>query len=129
MQFAALVVVVLFAAWIAGAGIFAIARPRAARAAIARFATSHRVNLVEQAGRALAGAALVVRAPHSLTPALFVWGGWFIVASAVLLAVLPLRWHSGYALWWSRHLPSWAARAAGIVALALAAGLARSALG
>lgn len=129
MQLAALVVVFLFSAWIAAAGVFALARPSAARAAIGRFAASNRVNLIEQAGRALAGAALVVRAPQALTPALFAWGGWFLVATAVMLAVLPLRWHAQYAVWWSKNLPLWAARAGGIAALALAAGLARSAVG
>lgn len=129
MQFAALLVVLVFALWIAGAGLFALVRPRQARAAIGRFASSQRVNLVEQAGRGLAGAALVVRAPEALTPALFQWFGWVMVVSAVLLAALPLRWHAGYAQWWSRNLPLWAARAGGVVALTLAGFLARSAWG
>lgn len=129
MQFAALLVVLVFALWIAGAGLFALVRPAQARAAIGRFASSQRVNLIEQAGRGLAGAALVVRAPEALTPALFHWFGWVIVVSAVLLAVLPLRWHAGYAQWWSRNLPLWAARAGGVAALALAGFLARSAWG
>lgn len=129
MQSAAFLAVLVFALWIAGAGLFALVRPAQARAAIGRFASSQRVNLVEQAGRGLAGAALVMRAPEALTPALFTWLGWFIVVSAVLLAVLPLRWHAGYAQWWSRNLPLWAARAGGVAALALAGFLARSAWG
>jgi hypothetical protein len=129
MQFAALLVTLVFALWIAGAGLFALVRPAQARAAIGSFASSQRVNLLEQAGRGLAGAALVVRAPEALTPALFHWFGWFIVVSAGLLAVLPLRWHAGYAQWWSRNLPLWAVRVGGVVALALAGFLARSAWG
>lgn len=127
MQFAALPVVLAFALWIAAVGLFAVVRPAHARAAIGRFASSHRVNLIEQAGRGLAGAGLVLRAPEALTPAIFFWFGWAIVISALLLAVLPLRWHAGYARWWSRNLPLWAARAGGVAALALAVFLARSA--
>lgn len=129
MQLAALLVVLVFALWIAGAGLFALIRPVRARAAIWLFASSHRVNLIEQVGRGLAGAGLVVRAPEALTPTLFHWFGWIIVISAALLAVLPLRWHAGYAQWWSRNLPLWAARTGGVVALGLAGVLARSAWG
>lgn len=129
MQLAALLVVLLFAAWIAGVGLFALARPAQARAAIGRFASSHRVNLIEQAGRGLAGAGLILRAPEALTPVMFFWFGWTIVVSALLLAVTPLRWHAGYAQWWSRNLPLPMTRAAGVVALALAVFLARSATG
>jgi hypothetical protein len=129
VQLAALFVVLGFAVWIAGAGLFALVRPVRARAAIGLFASSHRVNLIEQAGRGLAGAGLVVRAPEALTPVLFHWFGWMIVVSAALLAVLPLRWHAGYAQWWSRNLPLWAARAGGAAAVGLAAALARSAIG
>ncbi|ANY19229.1 hypothetical protein A6F68_00700 [Tsuneonella dongtanensis] len=129
MQAIALVLVLLFALWIAGAGVFALARPAAARSAIGRFASSHRVNLIEQAGRGIAGAALNVRAPAAWTPDLFTVAGWAIVVTSVLLAVLPLRWHAAYAQWWSRNLPFWAVRLAGVAALALAGGLARAAIG
>jgi hypothetical protein len=129
MQLAALIVVILFAFWIGGAGAYALARPTKARAAIGQFASSHRVNLIEQALRGLAGAALVVRAPEAITPAVFHWAAWNIVVTAVLLAILPLRWHAGYAQWWSRNLPLPLLKVGGVVALALAGVLARAALG
>lgn len=129
MQSIALCLVLLFALWIAGAGIFAIVRPLGARAAIGRFASSHRVNLVEQLGRGCAGAALIVRAPQSLAPEVFTIAGWAIVASSIALLVIPLRWHAGYAQFWSRSLPAFVVRLLGIVALALAALLGRAAIG
>ena len=74
-------------------------------------------------------AALVVRAPEAITPPVFHWAGWIIVVTAVLLAILPLRWHAGYAQWWSRNLPLPLLKVGGVVALALAGVLARAALG
>lgn len=129
METGALVIVLLFASWIGVAGVFALWKPGTARSTIGQFASSQRVNLIEQVGRGLAGAGLIVRAPASLAPSLFFWGGWAILVSAAVLAVMPLRWHAGFAQFWSRALPLWAVRAAGVAALAIAATLGRAAIG
>ena len=129
MQTAALVIVLLFAFWLAGVGVLALARPVTAKAAIGKLASSHRVNLVEQAARILVGAGLVVRAKASLTPEFFAGFGWIMIASSALLAVLPLRWHAAFAQRMARDLPVWTVRGAGIVALGMCAGFARSAIG
>lgn len=52
-----------------------------------------------------------------------------IVATALALAVIPLRWHAGYAQWWSRNLPLSALRLGGVAAIALAFALGRAGLG
>ena len=129
MQAAAIAIVLAFAAWLAGVGIFALFRPVLARTAIGKFASSHRINLIEQAARIAAGAGLVVRAPFSLTPEIFAIFGWIMIVSSVLLAVLPLRWHAAFAQRMARDLPVWAVRAAGIVALAMSVAFTLSALG
>lgn len=129
MQAAALVIVCAFALWIAAAGVVALARPVVAREWIGRFATSHAVSFAEQAWRGLAGAALILRGPVSLSPALFAIAGWIMVISAAALAIVPLRWHAGYAKFWSRHLPLPLVRLAGVAGLLAALGLAASAVG
>lgn len=123
MQIAALTVIFAFALWLAVAGIAGLVRPVTARGWIARFATSQPINIAEQAWRGLAGTALIVRAPLSASPAIFGFAGWILVASAAVLIVLPLRWHAGYAIWWSRNLPLIMVRMAGVGALAAAIGL------
>ncbi len=75
MSVIALAIIVVFAMWIAGIGLFALVRPTSARAKIAQFATNWQVNLIEQLGRGAAGAALVIRAPDALTPVAFTWAG------------------------------------------------------
>ena len=123
MQIAALALIVAFALWLAAAGVAGLVMPKMARGWIGRFATSQRINIAEQTWRGLAGAALIVRAPFSATPQGFGIAGWIMVASAAALLVVPLRWHAGYAIWWSRHLPLSIVRMAGLGALGLAAGL------
>lgn len=129
MQFAALLLVLAFAAWVAAGGLAGIAKPALARAWIGRFASSHGINIAEQAWRGLAGAALIVRAPLSLSPAAFTVAGWVMVVSSGLLLLVPLRWHAAYARFWSRKLPLGAVRIAGWAALGFAIAVAVSAFG
>lgn len=123
MQTAALAIIVLFALWIAAGSAMAILRPALARAWIGRFASSHAVNWAEQAWRGLAGAALLVRAGASRAPELFTVAGWMVLASALALLIVPLRWHAGYAQYWSRRLPLLVLPIAGAAGLAMAGAL------
>ena len=52
----------------------------------------------------VAGLALISRAEVSKLPIFFHVSGLFVVASSVVLLIIPLRWHAGYAIWWSRKL-------------------------
>jgi hypothetical protein len=79
-------------------------RPRLALHLLSRTAANHRVNLAEQVPRLLAGAAMFIRSTFSEAPLLFEAGGAFIVLTSAALLVIPLRWHSGYAIWWSERL-------------------------
>lgn len=47
-----------------------------------------------------------------------------LLASSAALLVIPLRWHSGYAEWWSRNMPLPAVRMAGLAGMVLAGGVA-----
>lgn len=129
VQLVALAIVCAFALWVAAGSAVAVLRPERARSWIARFATSHAINIAEQAWRGLAGAALVVCAPEALWPEPFRIAGWVLIGSAALLLVVPLRWHSGYALWWSRNLPLAAVRIAGVTGIAMAGTAVAGALG
>ena len=129
MQSAAVIVICAFALWVAAGSAVAIFRPAKARGWIARFATSHGINIAEQAWRGLAGAALVVRAPEALWPEAFRIAGWVLIASSAVLLIVPLRWHAGYAVWWSLNLPLAAVRIAGVAGFALAVALVAGALG
>jgi len=96
--------------WLIAVGALMAVRPDRCLHILSLTASSHRVNLIEQGLRLIAGIAMVVRAPLSKLPELFGIGGWFIVVTSLALMVIPLRWHSGYAVWWAKRLPHWAVR-------------------
>jgi hypothetical protein len=96
--------------WLVAVGVMMALRPEPALRILSLTATSHRVNLSEQIPRLLAGAALVVRADASKLPELFTLAGWFIAGTSVLLMLIPLAWHNGYAVWWARRIPPAAVR-------------------
>jgi hypothetical protein len=119
----AFVVLVLAAGWLIGVGGLAIARPERARDMLRQTAATRRINLTEQGLRLLAGIALIVRAPYSKLPMFFEIGGGFVVASSILLLILPLRWHAGYAIWWAERVHAFAVRAVGFLSIIGGAGL------
>lgn len=111
MQDLALVGVCAAGLWLIGTGIFMALRPGGALRMLALTASTRTINNTEQGLRLAAGIALVIRAPASKWPQLFELGGWFIIVSSLALLVIPLGWHSAYAIWWSERFQPWAVRA------------------
>lgn len=102
---AALAVVLLGAAWLVFVAAVCAMRPDAARDGLARMGANWRMQFGEHVPRAVVGAALILRAAHSKAPLLFEVGGWFILASSILILLLPMRWHHAYAVWWADRIP------------------------
>jgi hypothetical protein len=111
MQTAALIILIAAGGWLVAVGVLMALRPQHALHILSLTATSHRVNLSEQVPRLLAGAAMLVRADASKLPQLFEIEGGFIAVSSVVLMVIPLAWHNGYAVWWAKRIPPMAVRA------------------
>lgn len=91
---------------VAGVGLICVAAfmglsPDRALRVLRLTASTRTVNNSEQGLRLLVGLALVLRSPASKLPELFQIAGWFIILSSLVLLVLPLRWHSAYAIWWA----------------------------
>lgn len=123
MQTAALLVLIAAGGWLVAVGAMMALRPERALHILSLTAASHRVNLTEQVPRALAGVALIIRAGSSKLPQLFGIAGWFILVSSLVLMVIPLAWHSGYAKWWARRIPPLAVWALAPFSLCLGIGL------
>lgn len=104
MNAAALLVIVASGGWLIAVAVLMAFQPRRFLHLLSLTASSWRVNIIEQGLRLIAGIALVVRADASKVPLLFNVGGWFVVASSIILLMVPLRLHAGYAIWWSRKL-------------------------
>lgn len=123
MQTLALLILIAAGGWLVAVGALMALRPRRALDILSLTATSHRVNLAEQVPRCLAGAAMLVRADMAKLPALFELAGWFIAGSSLLLMVVPLAWHNGYAVFWARRIPPLLVRMIAPFSIAGGAGL------
>lgn len=129
METAALIVIVVSGIWLIAVALLMALQPSRFLHLLSLTASNWRVNLTEQGLRLLAGIALIVRADASELPLLFQVGGWFVVASSVVLLLIPLRWHASYAIWWSRKLTLRSVRAIAPVSAAFGAALIYAAFG
>lgn len=124
MQTVAFIVVAASGLWLIAVSALMAIRPRHSLQLLDLMvsnlsASNWRLVLTEQGLRLLAGLGLIVRSPSSKLPWLFEVGGWFIVASALLIIALPMRWHAAYGLWWSRRLTPQIVRALAPVSAAM----------
>ena len=91
--------------WLIALGVYMLIQPRGALAALARMGGSTRIHLGEMALRILIGLAMIGAAAGSRFPLAVTVIGSFLIASAVVLLILPRRWHSAYSTWWALHIP------------------------
>lgn len=96
--------------WLIGLGVYMLIQPRQALAALGQMGGSPTVHIGEMAMRILAGVAMVFAAAGSRYPLAITVIGGFLVASALVLLILPRRWHAAYSTWWSRRIPVAAVR-------------------
>jgi len=96
--------------WLIGLGVFMLIQPRQALAALGQMGSSPAVHIGEMAVRILVGAAMVLTAAASRFPVAISIIGSFLIVSALVLLLLPRRWHAAYSTWWSRHIPVAAVR-------------------
>ncbi|WP_435416716.1 hypothetical protein WAB17_07385 [Parerythrobacter aurantius] len=120
MTDAAMLVVLAGAAWLAFVSLVCLFRPERARQALASMGSNWRWQLGEHIPRAIVGLAMILRAPLSKAPAVVEVGGWFLVATSILILLVPMRWHNDYAVWWSERIPLVAYRLLALPTLALA---------
>jgi len=96
--------------WLIGLGVFMLIQPRQALAALGQMGSSPAVHIGEMAVRILVGTAMVLEAAASRFPVAISIIGSFLIISALVLLLLPRRWHAAYSRWWSRHIPATAVR-------------------
>jgi len=133
MQTAALGIVMAGGAWLVAVALLMAWRPDTCLRLFRRMAdtlktSGRRQTLIEQGLRVLAGAALVVRAPEAKAPLAFAVFGWLLVASSLLILVLPMRWHAAYGDWWLERLTPRTVRWLSPVPVLAGAGLVYAAL-
>lgn len=96
--------------WLIAVSLFMLLAPRRALGALAAMGSTPAIHFSEMAVRILAGGVLVLAAAGSRFPEAIAVIGWFLIASALVLMVLPRRWHAAYSTWWARRIPEAAVR-------------------
>ena len=91
--------------WLIGVSAFMLAAPRRALKALAAMGGSPAVHFGEMLLRIVAGIALVLAAAASRFPQAIALIGGFLIVSAVVLMLLPRRWHATYSTWWAQRIP------------------------
>lgn len=102
--------VIVAGLWLIGLGVFMLIRPRQALGALGQMGGSPTVHIGEMAVRILVGIAMVFAAAASRFPVAIGVVGSFLIVSALVLLLLPRRWHAAYSTWWSRRIPVAAVR-------------------
>ncbi len=123
MEIIAFLIIAAASLWLVTVGGLMAFRPQRFLYFLGKTASTRRINNTEQGLRLLVGAALVVQSGSSKVPMLFAIGGWFIIISSVILLIIPLRWHAGYALWWAERMRPWIVRAIAPASAAFGVGL------
>ncbi len=77
----------------------ALLRPTLAKQFLGGFARTPRAHFLELTLRVLAGAALVRSAPIMAFTAGIALFGWILIATSLVLAVVPWRYHQRFAAW------------------------------
>ena len=133
MQTAAFIIVVAAGVWLIGVALLMAFLPSYCLHLFEKMsanlaAHNWRLNLMEQGLRILAGAAFIMHASASKLPLLFQVAGWMIVASSLMILVLPMKWHGAFGFWWHKRLTPLILRLLSPLPAAAGAGLLYAAL-
>lgn len=115
--------VVLAGLWLIGVGVFMLARPHRALTVLARMGGSPAIHFGEMAVRLMVGIALVLAASATRVPVAITIIGAFLIGTAILLSLLPRRWHAAYSTGWARRIPPTVVRLLGPTSWAMGAAL------
>lgn len=100
-----------------GLSVLILARPRRALQALARFGSTPTIHFGELSIRAVVGAVFMLGAEATRFPLAITVIGAFLIVSALVLMLLPRRWHAAYSRGWARRIPVWSVPPLGLVSL------------
>lgn len=112
---------VLVGVWLIGLSLFMLLAPQRALGVLAAMGSTPLIHFGEMAGRIAAGLVLMLASVVSRSPQVINSIGVFLIVSAVVLMVLPRRFHAAYSTWWAKRIPVWAVRVSALFSIAAGA--------
>jgi len=97
LQFISGTIVALFGFFLIGLAALCVVRRSAAERFLSGFANSAKAHFTEHTIRLAAGLGFVLHSSEMSHPLAFRIFGWVLVATSVVLLVLPWKWHREYA--------------------------------
>jgi len=110
MVFLSQVILSAFALWLISIGIWSLIYPHAALKALSKMGSTNLINYTELGLRLIVGLAFLGGASIFQYPQISRIIGWFLVATSIILMIIPRGWHHAYAVYWSKQLPLWSLR-------------------
>ena len=101
------IIVLIFGLWMLLVSVMMLSYPQKALNALRKFASTNLINYTELGLRFSVGMAFMGLAPFTdYSSALKVCGA-FLIITAIILMLIPRRWHHSYAVWWADKLKPW----------------------
>ena len=92
-------IVILFGVFLIGVGLLMLLSPTNARQYLRKAGSTNLINYSEITIRMIPAAGLVLYSELSKYPEIFRVFGWFMIATSLVLYLVPRRIHHTYALW------------------------------
>ncbi len=103
--------------WLIGLSLFMLLAPQRSLGVLAAMGSTPLIHFGEMAGRIASGLVLMLASVVSRSPQIINLIGAFLIVSAVVLMILPRRWHAAYSTWWAKRIPVWAVRVSAVVSI------------
>ncbi len=99
MTLTAKYIVILFGVFLVLTGVLMFWKPQKAREFLRKAGSTNLINYTEITIRMIPAAGLIVCSELSKYPEVFSILGWFMIATSLILYLVPRRIHHNYALW------------------------------
>ncbi len=97
MTTAALCITAAFGFFLIATGCVMLFSPTTAWRVLNKAGSTPLINYGELTLRMIPAAGLIIYAPESRFPSVFLYLGWFMIGTSVVLMLLPRKWHYAYA--------------------------------
>jgi len=94
-------IVILFGIFFLGVGVLMLLKPEKARAYLRKAGSTNLINYIEITIRMIPAGGMILYSEFSNYPEILHLFGWFMIATSMVLYVVPRRIHHKYALWWA----------------------------